>query len=209
MSSPFFFSFLLHPLLSSLQYNNSNYVQTTKHASSNDSRDTGKLAHLHNNKCRFEPIENLLTFKWYKSVISKVCAYPGWLSVCMWGEWSNSQASVCALLSSLQHWQPRWQCIVIGEKMEAEKGKVWGGSEGARGCRSGWNGNRKGVWGRWSAVGWLEGNSRKGEGWNLRRTGAERNALKKQPCTKEISETAKPRKVHSDISRVHCTTFLL
>lgn len=60
LSSPFFSS---HPLLSSPQYNNSNYVQTTKHASANDSTDMGKLAHLHNNKCRFEPIESLLTFK--------------------------------------------------------------------------------------------------------------------------------------------------
>lgn len=57
------FLFTPHPLLSSLQYNNSNYVQTTKHASSNDSTDMRKLAHLHNNKCRFEPIESLLTFK--------------------------------------------------------------------------------------------------------------------------------------------------
>lgn len=58
-------SFLLSPIFffSSLQYNNSNYVQTTKHASSNDSTDMRKLAHLHNNKCRFEPIESLLTFK--------------------------------------------------------------------------------------------------------------------------------------------------
>lgn len=116
--SPFL---LPHPLLSSLQYNNSNYVQTTKHASSNDRTDMGKLAHLHNNKCRFEPIESLLTFKWYKDVISKVCAYPGWLSVWMCIEWSNSHVSAYALHSSVQHWQPCWQCFVIGEKMEVEK----------------------------------------------------------------------------------------
>lgn len=91
-----------HPLLFSFHYNNSNYVQTTKHASSNDSTDMGKLAHLHNNKCRFEPIESLLTFKWYKGVISKVCAYPGWLSVWMCREWSNSQCvSDCAQYSSV------------------------------------------------------------------------------------------------------------
>lgn len=123
------FSFLPHPLLSSFQYNNSNYVQTTKHASSNDSTDMGKLAHLHNNKWRFEPIESLLTFKWYKDVISKVCAYPGWLSVWMCGEWSNSHASDCAPHSSVHHWQPNRQCFVIGAKREAEK--VGGGSRGA------------------------------------------------------------------------------
>lgn len=82
----------------------------------------GKLAHLHNNKCRFEPIESLLTFKWYKDVISKVCAYPGWLSAWMCSEWSNSHVSACALHSSVQHWQPCWQPFVIGEKMEVEKG---------------------------------------------------------------------------------------
>lgn len=81
----------------------------------------GKLAHLHNNKCRFEPIESLLTFKWYKDVISKVCAYPGWLFAWMCREWSNSHASACALRSSVQHWQPCWQCLVIGEKREVEK----------------------------------------------------------------------------------------
>lgn len=97
-------SFFSHPhsLLFSFQYNNSNYVQTTKHASSNDSADMGKLAHLHNNKCRFEPIESLLTFKWYKDVISKVCAYPGWLSVWMCREWSNSQCAwLCPVLLSV------------------------------------------------------------------------------------------------------------
>lgn len=115
-------SFLLHPhpLLFSFQYNNSNYVQTTKHASSNDGADMGKLAHLHNNKCRFEPIESLLTFKWYKDVISKVCAYPGWLSGWMCREWSNSQC-LTAQFSSAQHGQPCWQCFVIGAKREAGK----------------------------------------------------------------------------------------
>lgn len=123
MMSSLLFPFLLHPLLFSLQYNNSNYVQTTKHASSNDSTDMRKLAHLHNNKCRFEPIESLLTFKWYKDVIFKVCAYPGWLSVRMCREWSNSHVST---------WRPRapqsitdnplWQCFVIGEK---ERWRGW------------------------------------------------------------------------------------
>lgn len=32
-----------HPPLSFFQYNDSNYVQTTKHASSNDSTDTGEI----------------------------------------------------------------------------------------------------------------------------------------------------------------------
>lgn len=125
-------SFLSHPnpLLFSFHYNNSNYVQTTKHASSNDSTDMGKLAHLHNNKCRFEPIESLLTFKWYKGVISKVCAYPGWLSVWMCREWSNSQCvSHCAQYSSVQHVQPCWQCFVIGAKREALKVREGSGAE--------------------------------------------------------------------------------
>lgn len=81
----------------------------------------GKLAHLHNNKCRFEPIESLLTFKWYKDVISKVCAYPGWLSAWMCREWSNSHVSDDAPHLSVHHWQPLWQCFVIGPKREAER----------------------------------------------------------------------------------------
>lgn len=124
-----FFSASTHPLPSSLQYNNSNYVQTTKHACSNDSKDMGKLAHLHNNKCRFEPIESLLTFKWYKDVISKVCAYPGWLSVWMCREWSNSHVSAHpAFLSATQHWQG----FVIGEVVR----------------RGHWGAHRSGSYGR-------------------------------------------------------------
>lgn len=130
MSSPSFpfFNPPLHPLLSSLQYNNSNYVQTTKHASSKDSTDMGKLAHLHNNKCRFEPIESLLTFKWYKDIISKVCAYPGWLSAWMCSEWSNSYVSAYAPRSLVQHWQPCWQCFVIWEEKGGREGweRKWG-----------------------------------------------------------------------------------
>lgn len=118
------FTSLPHPLLSSLQYNNSNYVQTTKHASSNDSTDMGKLANLHNNKCGFEPIKSPLTFKWYKNVISKVCAYPGWLSAWMCREWSKSHAPAYALHSTVQHWQPRWQCFVIGVKSEMQKRRL-------------------------------------------------------------------------------------
>lgn len=114
---PSLFPFLSHHLLSSPQHNNSNYVQTTKHANSNDITDTGKLAHLHNNKCRFEPIESLLTFKWYKDVISKVCAYPVWLSNGMCREWSNRHvtaypAFLCAtlttLLTALCNWEAKW-----------------------------------------------------------------------------------------------------
>lgn len=117
-SELFLFPFLAHHLLlSPLQHNNSNYVQTTKHASSNDGTDMLKLANLHDNKCRFEPIENLLTFKWYKDIICKVCAYPGWLSAGMCREWSNSHvsaypaflsATLTTLLTALCNWGANW-----------------------------------------------------------------------------------------------------
>jgi len=65
----------------------------------------------------FEPIESLLTFKWYKDVISKVCAYPGWLSAWLCREWSNTHASaypallsatLTTLLTALCNWEENW-----------------------------------------------------------------------------------------------------
>lgn len=88
ISSPF-------PPLSSLQYNNSNYAQTTKHASSNDITDMEKLANLHNNKCYFEPIQSLLTFKLYPLM----CVCLSW-EFFLLGCAGNDQTSVILPMSS-------------------------------------------------------------------------------------------------------------